>query len=77
MMVGYPPFFSDEPTITCQKIMQWRKTLNIPEESNLTPEARDILKRLLCDADNRLGANGVEEIKAHPFFKGLDWDNLR
>lgn len=77
MMVGYPPFFSDEPTITCQKIMQWRKTLNIPEESNLTPEARDILKRLLCDADNRLGANGVEEIKAHPFFRGLDWENLR
>jgi serine/threonine kinase 38 len=59
MMVGYPPFFSDEPSITCQKILHWKKTLNIPEESNLTPEARDILKRLLCDAENRLGANGV------------------
>lgn len=77
MMVGYPPFFSDEPSVTCQKIMQWKKTLNIPEESNLSPEARDILKRLLCDADDRLGANGVEEIKKHPFFKGIDWDNLR
>jgi serine/threonine kinase 38 len=51
--------------------------LNIPEESNLTPEARDVLKRFLCDADNRLGANGVQEIKEHPFFKGLDWENLR
>lgn len=77
MMVGYPPFFSDEPSVTCQKILHWKKTLNIPEESNLTPEARDILKRLLCDADNRLGANGVQEIKDHPFFRGLDWDNLR
>ena len=59
MMVGYPPFFSDEPSVTCQKICHWKKTLNIPEESNLSPEARDILKRLLCGAENRLGANGV------------------
>ena len=77
MLVGYPPFFSDEPSITCQKILQWRKTLNIPDDAKLSPEATDILKRFLCDAENRLGANGVEEIKAHPFFKGLDWDNLR
>ena len=76
-MVGYPPFFSDEPSVTCQKILHWRKTLNIPEESKLSPEAKDLLKRLLCDADNRLGANGVHEIKNHPFFKGLDWNNLR
>jgi len=59
MMVGYPPFFSDEPSITCQKILHWKKTLSIPEESKLSPEAKDLLKRLLCDAENRLGCNGV------------------
>ena len=31
----------------------------------------------MCDADDRLGANGVDEIKAHPFFRNLDWANLR
>ena len=31
----------------------------------------------MCDAENRLGMNGVDEIKAHPFFRGLDWENLR
>lgn len=77
MLVGYPPFFSDDPSITCQKILHWRKTLNIPPEANLSPPANDILKRLLCDADNRLGANGVTEIKAHPFFKGVDWERIR
>ena len=35
------------------------------------------MKRLLCDADNRLGAGGIQEIKKHPFFKGLDWERLR
>jgi serine/threonine kinase 38 len=51
--------------------------LNIPDESNLSKDAKDLLKRLLCDADNRLGVNGVQEIKDHPFFRGLDWKNLR
>ena len=40
---------------------------------NLSPEATDILKRFMCDADDRLGANGVDEIKAHPFFRNVDW----
>lgn len=32
---------------------------------------------MICDTETRLGRNGVDEIKAHPFFKGIDWDNLR
>lgn len=68
MLVGYPPFFSDDPSVTCQKILHWRKTLVIPPEANLSPAATDILKKLLCDADHRLGANGVDEIFTHPFF---------
>jgi serine/threonine kinase 38 len=24
-----------------------------------------------------LGANGIEEIKGHPFFKGIDWETLK
>ena len=35
------------------------------------------MKRLICDTETRLGRNGSEEIKAHPFFKGIDWDHLR
>lgn len=77
MLVGYPPFFSDEPSVTCQKILHWRKTFVIPSEANLSPAATDILKKLVSDSENRLGRNGAEEIKKHPFFEGLDWENLR
>jgi serine/threonine kinase 38 len=77
MLVGYPPFFSDEPSITCQKILHWRKTFVIPPEANLSPAATDILKRLISDSEVRLGRNGCDEIKNHPFFEGLDWSGLR
>jgi serine/threonine kinase 38 len=77
MLVGYPPFFSDEPSITCQKIMHWKKTFSIPAEAKLSTASADILKRLICDADTRLGRNGAEEIKAHPFFDTVNWDTLR
>jgi protein-serine/threonine kinase len=35
------------------------------------------MHRLICDADHRLGRNGAHELKAHPFFKGIDWQNIR
>jgi hypothetical protein len=27
--------------------------------------------------DERLGLNGVGEIKAHPFFYGVNWEKIR
>lgn len=77
MLIGYPPFFSDEPSITCQKILHWKKTFVIPTDTNLSPAAIDLLRKMVTDADNRLGRNGAEEIKAHPFFEGLDWSKLK
>ena len=37
-------------------------------------EFRDFLIGLLCkDRRDRLGFNGVDEIKEHIFFDGIDW----
>ena len=33
--------------------------------------------RLLDDQSVRIGVNGVDEIKSHPFFNGTDWENIR
>jgi serine/threonine kinase 38 len=77
MLVGYPPFYSDEPMTTCRKIVHWRHHLRFPNEVPLSRDARDLIERLLCDVDARLGSNGgASEIKHHPFFAGLDWDSL-
>ena len=76
MMVGYPPFYSDEPMTTCRKIVHWRHHLRFPAEVTLSAEARDLIERLLCDVDQRLGTAGVAEIKSHPFFYGIQWTKL-
>ncbi|KAK9142288.1 hypothetical protein Syun_011688 [Stephania yunnanensis] len=76
MLVGYPPFYSDDPIGTCKKIVHWRTHLKFPEEARLTPEAKDLICRLLCDVDHRLGTAGADQIKAHPWFRGVVWDKL-
>lgn len=43
--------------------MNWRAYLNIPEELKLSAEAKDLISRLLCNAEKRVGTNGAHEIK--------------
>ncbi len=77
MLVGYPPFFSENPSETCQKIVNWKKYFTIPLDANLSLEADNLIRRLVTVPEARLGVNGSEEIKKHPFFRGVDWDNIR
>ncbi|THG17733.1 hypothetical protein TEA_030149 [Camellia sinensis var. sinensis] len=57
-------------------IVHWKNHLKFPEEAKLTPEAKDIIYRLLCDVEHRLGTTGANQIKAHPWFKDIAWDKL-
>eukprot|EP00271_Cylindrocystis_brebissonii_P014092 TRINITY_DN3514_c0_g1_i1.p1 TRINITY_DN3514_c0_g1~~TRINITY_DN3514_c0_g1_i1.p1 ORF type:complete len:553 (+),score=102.16 TRINITY_DN3514_c0_g1_i1:740-2398(+) len=76
MLVGFPPFYSDDPMTTCRKIVAWKSHLKFPDEAGLSREARDCICRLLCNVDKRMGTGGVHEIKRHPWFDGLPWDDL-
>lgn len=77
MVVGFPPFFSENPSDTCKKIVKWKEHFSIPSDANLSPEAESFILRMVSPAETRLGIHGVEEIKKHPFFKGIDWNNIR
>ena len=77
MVVGYPPFFSENPTDTCKKIIKWKENFSIPADAELSPEAENLILKMVSPAENRLGVQGVEEIMKHPFFRGVDWNNIR
>ncbi|KAG5833461.1 hypothetical protein ANANG_G00276190 [Anguilla anguilla] len=78
MLVGQPPFLASTPTETQIKVINWESTLQVPAQVQLSPEAVDFIGRLCCSAEERLGGNGADEIKAHPFFNQMDFSsNLR
>lgn len=76
-LCGYPPFCSDNAHDTYRKILAWRETLQIPDDIHLSPEAEDMIHRLIAAPEERLGRNGAQEIKDHPFFAGVDWSTIR
>ncbi|TYI06048.1 hypothetical protein ES332_A10G131100v1 [Gossypium tomentosum] len=79
MLVGYPPFYSDEPMSTCRKIVNWRTHLKFPEEAKLSPEAKDLISKLLCNVEQRLAQKAPMKLRCcaiHPWFKGIEWDKL-
>ncbi|KAF9057554.1 AGC/NDR protein kinase [Panaeolus papilionaceus] len=73
-LVGYPPFCSENTHETYQKILQWPHYLAFPDDVHLSPEAEDLIRRLIIGAERRLT---VDQIKKHHFFYGVDWDTIR
>lgn len=76
MLLGYPPFYGKDPSSTLKHVMNFKKYLKIPNEAKLSNEAFDLIKKLITSPEERLGKNGVEEIKNHPFFKSIVWDKV-
>jgi protein-serine/threonine kinase len=76
-LVGWPPFCADDAHETYRKIVNWQTQLYFPEEIQLSSPAEDLIRNLITSADKRLGRHGADEIKAHPFFAGVNWDSLR
>ncbi|XP_058831780.1 serine/threonine-protein kinase Warts [Topomyia yanbarensis] len=72
MLVGQPPFLANTAEETQLKVINWRLTLKIPAEAQLSPESQNIILRLCQNEDERIGRN-VDEIKSHPFFRSIDF----
>jgi len=75
MLVGYPPFLSDNSTETCLKIINCKETLRFPEDAVLSHEAQDLIEQLVCERTGRLSS--ADTIKLHPFFKDVNWETIR
>ncbi|KAI0448210.1 serine/threonine kinase [Xylaria telfairii] len=76
-LVGWPPFCAENKVDTCRKIINWQQSLHIPDEIQLSVDADNLVRRLVCNTENRIGRGGAEELKAHPFFREVLFDDLR
>jgi serine/threonine protein kinase len=75
MLQGEKPFGSwrESELDTFAKIAKGQ--LNIPD--TFSPEAVDLLTKLLeVDENTRLGSQGPDSVKCHPWFDGVDWERV-
>ena len=75
MITGLPPFYSRNRETMFEKIM--KAELVFPP--GMSEAAKDILSRLLVrDPNYRLGSGetDAQELKSHPFFSDVDWNDL-
>ena len=78
MLYGETPFYAESLVETYGKIMSHKDRLFFPvyEGIDVSQSAQSLIRALICDKEERLGQRGIQEFKDHPFFSGLDWDNI-
>lgn len=73
MISGLPPFYDRNRDKMYKKIL----TAELLFPSYMTPEARSICRGMLQrEPQQRLGYKGAQEVKSHPFFSSLNWDDV-
>ncbi|CCW64951.1 unnamed protein product [Phytomonas sp. EM1] len=73
MLVGYPPFFDEHPYRIYERILEGK--VLFPHW--VDAKAKDLIRGLLTpDCSRRLGCRkrGVQDIKHHNYYAGVDWD---
>lgn len=76
-LYGVPPFNRDTEEETHLATLRENAVFKDDDDFHWTEDEKDIITKLLNkNPDERLGAKSIEEIKQHPWFSDIDWNNV-
>uniref|UniRef100_A0A0N4Z9Y1 Rho-associated protein kinase let-502 n=1 Tax=Parastrongyloides trichosuri TaxID=131310 RepID=A0A0N4Z9Y1_PARTI len=73
LLIGETPFYADALVQTYSRILNYENELKFPGDVFVTDKAKDLIRKFLTSSKIRLGKNGLEEVKVHPFFQNDEW----
>jgi len=77
-LVGYAPFYGERAIETARKIVKFEEHFCVPDEICLSPTAEDLMNKLVCrHSKRRQFIEDFDNIKKHPFFRGIVWSKIR
>ncbi len=75
MVYGLPPFYNQNQ----ETMVKWIVNLNpiFPKMVKISPELQDLIRKCLeKSAENRIGFSNTKEIMSHPWFEGVNWEEV-
>jgi len=76
MMVGYPPFYDENPLGIYEKILAGHAEF----PRFVDPTSKSLIRKLLTsDRTKRLGTmrGGAEDVKTHRWFREINWEDVK